>query len=238
MDFLFSAFNQYSSSVIDQLNSSVLDDLNSNSVLDKLGGNIQINYAVAPIPPVPCFLKGTYILTVNGEKLIEDLTRNDNLITNDNRIIRACKITHYIRDKTKDILPFVIPKNTTINNKKCNRDLYLSPHHGVQISENVIKQVRALPYNHVDINVDIVEYYNIILPNFFIDTVIANGIACEGLYCETNKVDKYIYETLGKQIIKHYTRYILNDNMLPRVLSIYNKTNKTNKKNIHHNVCM
>jgi hypothetical protein len=229
MDFLFSAFNQYSSSVIDQLNSSVLDDLNTNSVLDKLGGNIQINYAVAPIPPVPCFLKGTYILTVNGEKLIEDLTTDDNLITTDNRIITASNITHYIRDKTKDILPFVIPKNTTINNKKCNRDLYLSPHHGVQISENVIKQVRALPYNQVDINVDIVEYYNIILPNFFIDTVIANGIACEGLYCESNKVDKYIYETLGKQIIKHYTRYILNDNMLPRVVAIHNKTNNKKK---------
>jgi len=156
-----------------------------------------------PTPPIPCFLKGTKILTINGEINVEQLTDSDILITHDNRMIKPQEIIKFIcKEKNSSTLPYKIPKGTLINNKKCSDNLYLSPFHQVLFYKNLFKSIKDLPFHQICCNeVQELCYYHIILPNYYTDTIIANGIVCEGFGPYFSK-----YFTQNKK----YHRKILN----------------------------
>ena len=67
-----------------------------------------------------CFLKGTRILTSNGYKEIEQITKNDSLYTHDERLLKPKSIIDYTaNEKCKDNIPYKVPKNYLIGDNSC-----------------------------------------------------------------------------------------------------------------------
>jgi len=129
----------------------------------------------------PCFLDGTMIKTINGEKNISTLKSGDKLLNDKNEIVTVEHV--WIKDvvvphKTAqhNMYPNLIPKDYFEENKP-NKDLYISPQHkisynGVLIDskflDNVSQQIIELPFR----------YYNITLVEGY-GTMIANGCVVE-----------------------------------------------------------
>jgi len=169
-------------SIIDEL------DMTLEEELGLVNENSTIRYTIpaAEIPPspqnnVPCFLRGTKILTTKGEINIEDLEITDKLINHLGKKCNMVKIVKFKRYKNKNTNPYVILKDTKINNYVCNRDLYLSKDHAILINNRYFIQARYLPFakQATDLQCEQYEYYHIITENFLTDTIISNGIPTE-----------------------------------------------------------
>ena len=161
-----------------------------------------------PNPNVPCYLKGTNILTTKGYIGIEELTDTDNLINHLGNKIKILHITKFNRTNHINTHPYIIPKNTKINNYICIKDLYISKDHAI-LFNNLFIPVRNTEFK-IETNIDcnIYEYYHITTENFFTDTIIANGLPTESFgkhilkehLCILNKISKNgIRKLLSKQ---------------------------------------
>jgi hypothetical protein len=184
--------------------------------------------------PIPCFLKGTKILTINGEKNIEYLKKDDILISYNGKKIKLKNIYTFIcKDKNKFTLPYKIPKNTLINDNLCNKDLYLSPLHAILFEKNNFTAVENLSFKQIhSSNIDSLIYYHLVLPNYYTDTIFANGIICEG-YGENLKNNK-MHKILFKNIYKNKCRKLLSSNEFNKLIEDICLLRKKNKK-IHMN---
>jgi|LauGreSuBDMM15SN_2_FD.fasta_scaffold73752_1 hypothetical protein len=156
-------------------------------LFDVYGPQEPIHYQVTSVPEVPCFLKSTHILTIKGEKKIEDLTKGDYIRCYDGRLIQVIDIYSFVCNHDQN-LPYKIPRNTKINNRICNKDLYLSPLHAVLVGNTfiAIKYLNFKQTKRSD-HTDAITYYHIVLPNYYTDAIIANGIVCEGLNTDPDK---------------------------------------------------
>lgn len=170
---------------------------------------------------VPCFLKSTHILTEYGEKNIEDLKKGDIVRCYDGRLIDIIDIYSF-NTTHKENLPYKIPKYTNINNRTCNCDLYLSPLHAVLVDSMFI-QIQQLPFKQVN-HSDTMTYYHIVLPNFFTDAIIANGIVCEGY--AGNMFDKIENRRIAMEVYKKTQRKLLTPNEFNRIKPIPRKSEK------------
>jgi surface protein len=125
---------------------------------------------------VACFGEGTKILTTSGYVNIEDLTRNDNLISGDNRVIEIKALTK-VR-VTKDNLVKI--KKGLYNSFE---DTYVSKYHAL-FNKNRSRfeiPIERKDYGQIKINSDeITTLYNIELFDKVNDTYVANGIIVEG----------------------------------------------------------
>jgi len=176
-------------------------------------------------PSIPCFLKGTKILTLNGEMYVEDLTCSDILITDDNRMIKVQNIFKFIlKEKNHSTLPYKISKDIVINNRKCSNDLYLSPLHQILVSNNLFTSIKYLPFSQIKANeIEEICYYHIVLPNYYTDTIIANGLACEGYGGYLMKGEKIIhYKKIEKHTHKGNTRKLISIKKFNIYKKIYN----------------
>jgi intein/homing endonuclease len=171
---------------------------------------------------VPCFLKSTKILTINGEKKIEELKKGDLLICYDERIIEIKDIYSFTcKDLNKYNIPYKIPKNTKINDRVCNDDLYLSPLHQVLFRGNLFTFVKNLNFRQLDISeieTNTITYYHIVLPNYYTDAVIANGIICEGF---SEKLSKNLTHNkmIFSKIYKGKYRKLLRPNEFNKIIN-------------------
>lgn len=214
------------------------DIFNSENTYNKLIGGGSFSQPTPPVPPVPpepipCFLKGTKILTNNGEKNIEDLKIGDLLISYDGRKIKLLNIYSFnCKNKNKHTLPYKIPKNTIINGKLCNANLFLSPLHEILFYKNIFTSIKNLSFNQIDKSeIDSITYYHLILPNYYTDSIFANGIICEGLG-ELTKTNKNFHKIIFNHIYKNNCRKLLTINefnkfnkdntIIPRILNLYN----------------
>lgn len=88
---------------------------------------------------IPCFTEGTRIATVAGERLIEDLSVGDRVITRDNgmqeiRWIGHCTIGQKVLS-SKDKLRPVLVRAGALGNGMPERDTYFSPNHRILLNE-------------------------------------------------------------------------------------------------------
>jgi len=233
-------YNMRYNSVINDLSmNSVIDDINSNGVLDQLPQELFISSikAITPPPPVPCFLKGTKILTIRGEILIEKLLKTDYLLNNLGKPIKILKISKFTREKHDTTHPYVIFKNTKINNFICNKDLYLSGEHAV-LFNNVdfiaINKTKFTVKNNLNCNN--YEYYHITSENYFTDVIIANGIPTESYgrnIINENNENLILY--IFKKIKINNVRKLLSKTEFLKLIFNYNSIQQQYMKPIKNN---
>ena len=173
---------------IEDIDTDLIDEIDNGSNTNNANNTPIDNTVEVPI----CFLKGTRILTSNGYKEIEKITKNDSLYTHDERLLKPKSIINYTaNEKCKDNIPYKIPKNFLIGDNSCISDLYLSKNHCLLIN-NVFVPVSSLKFKQcLPKDVNKIEYYNIIMPNFYTDSVIAEGVHCESL-CDDFKLLQYV----------------------------------------------
>lgn len=128
----------------------------------------------------PCFLDGTMIKTIEGEKNIATLKSGDKLLNKDNEIVTIEHV--WVKDVvfapenvSHNVYPNLIPKDYFGENKP-NKDLWISPQHKISYNDVMIdskylqieQQIIELPF----------KYYNITLAEGY-GTMIANGCVVE-----------------------------------------------------------
>lgn len=141
---------------------------------------------------VACLLENSNVLTTNGYTTLLQLNKND-IILSENK---EYKIKNIIISKVeKRNLPYMIPKGTIINNKKCSEDLYISPGHGIKIEEEKFKLPKNLGFKQLSYNeflkLNCTYYFHIELEgnNRRINTLTANEIVLESYSSEDLKID-------------------------------------------------
>ena len=128
---------------------------------------------------IQCFLKGTIIITPSGYVPVESLKVGHMVITHDQRIVKIMGIEKTTPPEQENTYPYKIPQGTRLQNYICIQDLYLSPEHAVLVQYPYVVPIKYGPYQQ-EKDVDL-EYYHIVLPNFYTDMLIANGLPCESL---------------------------------------------------------
>lgn len=93
----------------------------------------------------PCFLRGTMILTENGEVAVEDLVRGDRVVTRDNgsqpiRWIASRRIPAGILARHPELRPIRIPKGA-LGPDLPARDLIVSPQHRVLVRSRIAQRM-------------------------------------------------------------------------------------------------
>jgi hypothetical protein len=141
-----------------------------------------------------CFLKGTNILTNKGEVRIENLKEHQTIRTNDGRDVEILEIKKTV-SKKQDLIdmnnePILIQKDFFQANIP-NQDLYLSKFHCVKIPNTpkgkcwfkvgqLISFLKSEPLENI--TDEQVTYYNLLLPDYYNDIIIANGVECDSLH--------------------------------------------------------
>ncbi|MEM4326377.1 MAG: Hint domain-containing protein [Candidatus Pacearchaeota archaeon] len=132
--------------------------------------------------PIPCYLKGTHILTPKGELLIEDLKEGDEIFTYENGKLNVDKIkwkgSLIPKVLNDDSYPIKIC-NSAIRKGVPHRDLFVSPGHSVLIDGKLVP-AKSLDNGltiYQDKSVKNVQYYHIELSRHSI--VFAEGMCAE-----------------------------------------------------------
>lgn len=129
------------------------------------------------INDLPCLTEDTMVLTPNGYINICKLNEGDNILTNDNRIVKIIKIYKSIVKGNDRSYPCIIPKNIIAMNY---------PKHTFRISQgHLIKYKDYWIHPRVYFKVDRLEnitYYHIKLENYITDHLVINdGVVVESL---------------------------------------------------------
>ena len=133
---------------------------------------------------IQCFAQGTRLLTENGYKAIETLTKEDRLLTTENRSISFKLKTTHVPYTTKLTAPYVIAAGALGNNTPI-APLYLSLRHKFALRDNIWIE----PPMGARLGIDIkqcpigqeVTYYHVLCENYSRDVIIAEGVAAEPL---------------------------------------------------------
>ena len=131
-----------------------------------------ISVAIANTNSIPCFIKGTPILTDKGYVNIELLTENDTVVLHGGGKQKIKKIHTATKIGNKDYAPYYIEK----------LDLIISPLHAIMIDcENELWMIPAYTKGLKQVMIgDFIKYYNIELENWLTDyLIIKSGIVVE-----------------------------------------------------------
>ena len=118
------------------------------------------------------------ILTPNGYRFIENLNENDVIETAQGNVIRIKKIIKFIGDYKKCPL-YVLHKDSLGINYPII-DLYMSEGHAYRYNGTWCHMKCSSVAMKLDI--DNIEYYNIVLDNYLEHTLVANGVEVESLF--------------------------------------------------------
>ncbi len=190
--FIFTEFDSYSQSgTVTTINYTGSDGLTHTI---KINANSLNGTGVVSV--IPCFARGTEILTDNGERPVETLSAGDKVICGDGqareirwvggRVLDAATLRNH-----PEALPIRFGKNA-LGEGLPSHDLRLSPQHRVLIADwraelffgepEVLVSAKSL-INDKDIRPEYdctsIEYFHILLDSH--DTIFANGVACESL---------------------------------------------------------
>ncbi|MET0527836.1 MAG: Hint domain-containing protein, partial [Microvirga sp.] len=122
------------------------------------------------VPPVPCFLRGTNILTSKGEARVQDLSIGDRVVTADGEAMPIKWIGRNLFKKTgtrawpQNVQPIRVSR-FAIDDETPHADLYLSPKHALYVDgvlipvENLINGMSVRPATPE--GMDVVEYFHI-----------------------------------------------------------------------------
>ena len=161
---------------------------------------------------IPCFLKGTQILTTKGYKNVELLDPcKDKLLDKDNNVLELLELKSYKQENNGVHYPHKIPGGTQLSEKfTCTEDLYMTYNHCIYIPDKnkyvpVSMMKRLKPEKNLPQSV--FEYYHVFTANYFSDTIMANGIPCE---------------TTGKYMFKKLFSIDRSGDLFRKVLDIVN----------------
>ena len=146
-----------------------------------------------------CLLEGTKILTPNGYKLIEQLKKNDQVITGDNRITTIDKI-YSSSIKGENVDAYTIPKGTygAINDTTMTKYHAIINNNRLEFSMNLKKAKKFIPCK-----TKIYKFFHVVLSDKNLDTIIANGIITEG-YGERIKKFAPKYRNKNMEFMKQF----------------------------------
>lgn len=128
---------------------------------------------------IHCFLKGTFILTPEGEKLIETLKVGDIIKVSDGRCVPILFISTSTSKGEDGTYPVLIPTNY-FGESIPNKDTYITSDHSIKVNGNWY-----LPIHFSDLKIEelhTVEYYNLFLPDYHNDFFLANGLIADALH--------------------------------------------------------
>lgn len=129
--------------------------------------------------PTPCFRFGTRLLTPEGYKEVETLKDGDLITTSKNEIVPVQSMVSFVGDKL-----YCLPKDSLKKNKPMN-DLFMSADHAFKnngkwnhmkcASTNANKCTVLTDEKKVD-------YFHVILDNYFAHTLVAEGVEVESCF--------------------------------------------------------
>jgi hypothetical protein len=134
----------------------------------------------APTETTVCFQKGTQLLTPAGYKAVEQLQSGDALTSaKDGTTVPVKSLIQFI-GKKKDGALYVLPKGVLGKNKPLN-DLYMSGDHAFKAGP-VWKHMKCARGGAKETDADDIEYYHIILEDYFAHTLVAEGVEVESCF--------------------------------------------------------
>ena len=132
--------------------------------------------------PVPCFPRGTPILTYEGYKPVETLTNNDTVITSDGRNVGIKVFNFKVAHADQQTAPYHIFADA-LGHYYPPQDVQLSGLHAIQDSRGVWQIPKYLAKHNSGVQQyglrETIEYFHIECPNFFTDNLITNGAVVE-----------------------------------------------------------
>ena len=139
-----------------------------------------------------CFHKGTRILTPEGYKKVEDLAAGD-FITTTKNIKESIPIRSLIKfiSKREDGALYCLPKDSLKKGKPLN-DLFMSgdhafKHNGIwkhmNCASKASSQSKCCTY---ETDADDIEYYHIVIEDYFAHTIVAEGVEVETCFEDKN----------------------------------------------------
>jgi hypothetical protein len=156
------------------------------SMYDFKGLLIESNFSYCDfnlsIHQVPCFLEGTRLLTSHGYKAVETLTKDDRLVTTENRTTTFKLMKSRIPFTTEITAPYKIAKDALGDNMPIV-PLFLSPLHKFAIRDNMWVTPKIGMQKGLDIKQcpmgQTITYYHVQCENYFRDSIIAEGVVTE-----------------------------------------------------------
>jgi hypothetical protein len=139
---------------------------------------------------INCILKGTKILTIDGYKLIEDITVGDVVVTHKGKHTKVVRTNISYAMPNEKSQCIIIPTGVY----GANADLYISKNHSVLVGNIFIKPIKRIPETIIyATGIGIYEYYDIMTEDYLRDTLVANGVPIEtwGGQLATMKTFKY-----------------------------------------------
>lgn len=150
--------------------------LNPGSNLWNFAVNSNTNYIIITVSDINCILKGTKILTPDGNVPIENIKVGDFIITHDGRKKEVIKTHFNSALHNKNTQCIVIKKGTF----GAEEDLYLSKNHAILIGDEFIIPDRKMP-NEIEYisSKTYYTYYSLMTEDYLSDSLVANGVAIE-----------------------------------------------------------
>lgn len=144
-----------------------------------------------------CFLRGTSIMTANGEVRIEDIQIGDLVETVRGKAVAVKWIGHQRYKKSgsswhDSVMPIRVSRHA-LDERAPHNDLYLSPNHALLI-DGVLIRVKdlvngvtiapAIPAGH-----EMLDYYHIVLDTH--EVILAEGVAAETLLLQASNYESF-----------------------------------------------
>ena len=133
---------------------------------------------------LPCFARGTRVLTQHGYKAIEMLEHNDYIVTPDSRVIDFKLFKTTVATTTKHTAPYLIQPHAFGHNVP-SAPLRLSATHKIQLAEGLwTSPEKAALTNSLVTQCEIgapVTYYHIECANYLKDNIVTEGMIVESL---------------------------------------------------------
>ena len=137
-----------------------------------------------PNAALPCFARGTRVLTQHGYKAIEMLEHNDYIVTPDRRVIDFKLFKTTVATTTKHTAPYLIQPHAFGRNVP-SAPLRLSATHKIQLADDLwTSPEKAALTNPLVTQCEIgtpVTYYHIECANYLKDNIVTEGMIVESL---------------------------------------------------------
>jgi hypothetical protein len=144
------------------------------------GGTVGV--IVSGSGPIPCFPKGTPILTHQGYRPVETLTNDDTVRTTDGRDISIKLLNFTVGRADTTTAPYCIQAGA-LGHYYPPEDLCLSAIHAIQDSRGVWQMPKYLARHNPMVQQyglgQSIDYFHIECPNFFTDNLVVNGATVE-----------------------------------------------------------
>ena len=132
--------------------------------------------------PIPCFPKGTPILTHEGYRPVETLTNDDTVRTTDGRDVSIKLLRFTVNRADTTTAPYRIQAGA-LGHYYPPEDLCLSAIHAIQDSRGVWQMPKYLARHNPMVQQyglgQSIDYFHIECPNFFTDNLVVNGATVE-----------------------------------------------------------